>query len=128
MAENPQKPTENGSDDDRIEVVINYVKSNFFRVIHADGAWGGTSPSGDIHMAFYNERSAIPDASRFTVSSKTAQIVKPEEYEASSSIVREVEADVVLDLNTAIKIRAWLDDKITHLQSLISEAQQEKGS
>jgi hypothetical protein len=128
MAKKSNKSPENGHSKDEIEVVVGFVKSNFFRVIHADGAWGGISPFGDIHMAFYSERSAIPDVGKLTLSAKTGQFTKPEQYEADSEIVREMEADVVVDLNTAIRIRAWLDDKIRSVQLLVQQAQQEKNS
>ncbi|HYW74040.1 MAG TPA: hypothetical protein VE961_23660 [Pyrinomonadaceae bacterium] len=122
MTDNTEKTSENGHADEQTEIAISYVKSNFFRVIHADGAWGGVSPHGDIHISFYSERAAIPDASKLTVSDKTGAI--NEEHVATSEIVREVESDVVVDLNTAIRIRAWLDDKIKGLQLLVKQAQE----
>lgn len=39
---------------------FHYIKSRHFRVIHADGAFGGVTAKGYIHFAFYNERGAIP--------------------------------------------------------------------
>jgi hypothetical protein len=126
MAENEAKTPEKEHADERIEVAISYFKSNFFRVVHSDGAWGGISPQGNIHMAFYSERPAIPDVSRMVISRATSELIKPEEYEATSKIVREMEVDVVLDLRTAIQLRTWLDGKITALQKIIEGAQQEK--
>lgn len=122
MTDKDDKP-EKGHVDEQ-EFVIGFVKSNYFRVIHADGAWGGITPFGNIHMAFYSERSAIPDVGKLTISAKTGQITKPEEYEADSEIVREMEADVVLDLSTAIRVRSWLDDKIRDLQRLMTQAKE----
>ncbi len=114
-----------GQPDDQHEVVIKYYKSNFFRVIHADGAWGGLSARGDIHISFYNERAAIPDISRFVISG--GEIIKPEEFQSISKVVREVEVDVVVDLGTAMSLRDWLNDRIDALQTLISENQIEEG-
>jgi hypothetical protein len=42
------------------EIEFDFIKSNFFRVIHVDGAFGGLSPNGFVHMALYSERRAIP--------------------------------------------------------------------
>jgi hypothetical protein len=126
MAEEQAKNPENGHSDSQQEVVFRYFKSRFFRVVHADGAWGGLSPRGDIHISFYNERAAIPDTSKIALSKTTGQLVKPEEFEASSEFVREIEVDVIVDLLTAMQLRTWLDDKIKGLQSLIAQAQQEK--
>ncbi len=122
-----KKHTEvNDQPSEQHEVVFTYLKSNLFRVIHADGAWGGLSARGDIHISFYNERAAIPDTSKIVVSEKTGAIVKPEEFQSSSKFVREVEADVIVDLGTAISLRDWLNNKISALEKLIREAQNEE--
>ena len=126
MDGNVSKAQENEPNEKEAEIVFSYFKSNFFRVVHADGAWGGLSPRGDIHISFYNERAAIPDTSRIAVSPATGEVLKPEEFVASSRFVREVEVDVVVDLATAYQLRKWLDDKIKTLEGVIAEAQQEK--
>jgi hypothetical protein len=41
-------------------VVFEYIKSQLFRVIHSDGAIGGITPTGNVHVAFYSDRAAIP--------------------------------------------------------------------
>ena len=42
------------------EVEFDFIKSNFFRVIKADGAFGGVAPNGAIHMQIFSERQPIP--------------------------------------------------------------------
>lgn len=42
------------------QVAFDYIKSNFFRVVHADGVTGGGTPNGSIHLAFFSERGPIP--------------------------------------------------------------------
>jgi hypothetical protein len=39
---------------------VHYIKSKDFRVIYAEGAWGGPSPHGMIAFSLYNERPPIP--------------------------------------------------------------------
>lgn len=117
------EPDENISNE-REEISFKYVKANFFRVIHADGAWGGLSPRGDIHIAFYNERAAIPDYSTFVVNAK-GKILEPEQFEAASKLVREVEADIVIDLITARALRAWLSNKIEAIEERLEQARAE---
>jgi hypothetical protein len=108
---------------DTQEVVFKYVKSNFYRVIHANGAFGGISGRGEIHIGFYSERIEFPDSSRMTISS--AGHVSPEQFEGSRQPVREIEADIVVDLETARLIRLWLDGKIAFMEKLIKQAEQE---
>lgn len=122
MAEKQSKNELNSPPSGQHEVRFEYIKSNFFRVIHADGAWGGISPRGNIHISFYNERAAIPDSSKLVVSDEG--LVKPEEFQATSQLVREVEVDVIVDLQTAIVLSAWLNNKITILQEMVRNAQE----
>jgi len=124
MAENETTEEQNTQSHETEEVVFSYLKSGYFRVIHADGAWGGLSPRGDIHIAFYNERAAIPDVSKLVVSPE-GRIITPEQFSASSQVVREVEVDVVVDLVTAKGLLRWLNEKVRALEGLMREA--EKG-
>src|SRR3990172_8149969 len=47
-------------DDTQKSLAIDYIKSNLFRVIHADGVIGGITPRGLIHMSIWSERPTIP--------------------------------------------------------------------
>ena len=42
------------------EIEFDFIKSNLFRVIRGDGAFGGIAPGGAIHMSIYSERHPIP--------------------------------------------------------------------
>ena len=57
MAENLPK---GGNGQPTQEVVLDYIKGQFFRVVHADGIIGGSTPQGQLHIAFYSERPPIP--------------------------------------------------------------------
>jgi len=105
-------------------ITFHYIKSNFFRVIYADGAFGGINPQGLIRMALYNERTPIPQT--------TVQPVTPEgrlgdelidRRTAREGFVREVEVDVLLNINTAKSLIVWLQDKVKVLEAAITEQQ-----
>lgn len=109
------------------EIKYDYIKSNYFRVIHVDGAWGGITPKLNIRMVVFNERGAIP--------TQTVQAVNPdgtigeeifEKRTSRDAIVREVEADLVMDLATANVLVTWLQDKINQLQEIIKAQTTEK--
>lgn len=88
-------------------VVFDYIKAPHFRAVRADGAIGGVTPNGHIHMAIYSERTAIPRR----VVHELAEDGTPgpvREVETRASIVREMEVDVYLDLRTAKAIHEWL--------------------
>ena len=98
-------------------IEFHYIKSNGFRVIHADGVWGGPTPRGYLTMAFYSERHPIP--------LKLTHEIKPEgtlgdpiDRDTKEGIVREVEVEVMLDLDMAKSLLPWLEEKIEALEKL----------
>jgi hypothetical protein len=108
------------------KVRYDYIKSNFFRVICVDGAHGGPRPSGrsSIHMALFSERNAIPKAEEFEV--KDGRLGKQADKEVRAAIVREVEVDAIMSLDTARAIRDWLSQMIDILEAA-AENSKKKG-
>jgi hypothetical protein len=96
---------------------IEYIKSNFFRIVHADGAIGGTSPRLELFITFYSERFPIP---KVLVYQKTPEGSPGEELtaerESKAGIIREAEVGVTLDLPTAKSLAVWLNEKIAELE------------
>lgn len=93
-----------------------FVKGQFFRAVHVDGAFGGLSPKGDyIHMTVFNERVALPNKIvNKAVGGEGASVTVGEEIsrEVEGDYVREFESELIMDLEVAKRIRTWLDDKI----------------
>lgn len=96
-----------------------YIKSNLFRMIHADGVIGGPTPKGLIFAAFWNERSPIPQQ-------VAHEIVKTEggpgvarlgreltdQRVTRQAVVRETEVGVLMDVEMADRLRGWLEQQI----------------
>ena len=99
------------------EINFDYIKSNHFRVIHVDGAHGGIAPKGNkIQVALFSERNAIPRRETFAIDKhKLTDLKKKEGREA---VVREVEVEALMDLETAISIKNWLSDKIEFIENI----------
>jgi hypothetical protein len=95
------------------KVKFYYHKGNFFRVIHVDGAIGGLTPTLDIFISVYNQRGPIPQV---TVQQVSKEGILGDEVladrEAKEGIVREVEAGLIMNLQTAKALQQWLMDKI----------------
>ena len=91
------------------------LKSNYFRVIHVDGAYGGITARGYIHATLYNERRSVPRVTEVKYSGRLKQgperIVKGRQH-----VVRELEADLIFDLQSAIEFHGWLARKIKELR------------
>jgi hypothetical protein len=99
------------------EIAFDYIKSNSFRVICVDGAFGGLAPSGrSLHMAVFSERRALPRRIVHSVSPDgTVGDELREKREGRAAIIRELEADLSMDLPTAVAVHKWLGDKIKEM-------------
>lgn len=122
MVEEPEKGIP-GFDQDKNTISFDYIKSNHFRVIRINGAWGGISPSEDqIHMSIYSERWPIPKRTVYALLDKNQmgeEIV--EDRVSRNAIVREVEAHLIMSIGAAKRIREWLDEKITNYDKMVKE-------
>lgn len=96
-----------------LDVQFHYIKSNFFRVLHVDGMIGGPTPAGLIFLSLYNERGAIPQITVHDVTEGGE--VGPERMNdrvTKQGIVREVEVGLIMSVETATSVVAWLQEKI----------------
>jgi len=109
------------------ELSFHLIKGNFFRVIHVDGAFGGVTPRLDIRMAIFNERHPIPSVMfhHITPDGGLGEEIS-ENRVTKEGVVREVEADLVMDYNTAKSIHEWLGNKIATIEARIKEHVEEK--
>lgn len=104
-------------------IKFDYIKSRYFRVIHADGVSGGTTPNLDIHIAFWNERPSIPEHVEYEETSSGEVI---ERIDAPEAIIREVEVSMILNIDTAQIIIDWLQEQVEEVQSYIYNGEEEK--
>lgn len=103
-----------GIDVEAGEIRFDFIKSNYFRVIHVEGVFGGNSPRGLINMAIFNERWPIPK--QITHEFKDGQSGSEIERASRDAIVREVEAQLVMNVETAKIICKWLENKIKNYE------------
>lgn len=104
-------------DKDSPAIKFNFIKSNYFRVIHLDGAYGGLTPNRYIHMTVYSERMAIPrETQRELLQDGT--LGKESVIDTKEGVVRELEADLIFGELEAIALRDWLNEKIEALKEI----------
>lgn len=96
---------------------IEYIKSHAYRMVRADGAFGGTSPRLELFISFYNERFPIPKVLVYkrTDSGAPGEEIQ-EDRESKEGIIREVEVGITMDLPTAKSFAAWLTQKVGELE------------
>ena len=104
-------PNKRGNGDASHRISFDYIKSSHFRVIRADGAIGSVMPNGHIHFALYSERPAIPRQMVYELDAD-GKLGKelPDQTVSRSDVVREMEVDVFLTVETAESVRQWLED------------------
>lgn len=110
---------ENIVNKDQKEIEFNYIKGSNFRVVHADGAMGNGTPSGNLFLVFYSERFPLPDSQTFSISEEGRVIGEVTEKRKvnSNGVMREVEVGVMLDINVAKGMVVSLSHLIRQLES-----------
>jgi hypothetical protein len=106
-------------------VRYDYIKSQHFRVMFADGFHGGLTPHGKIHMAVFNERRPIARSEGYRVTDQGA--IGELEYRIErGAIIREVEASILMDLDKAVALRLWLDKLLAMVEELQVQARKKR--
>jgi hypothetical protein len=94
-----------------------YEKSNLFRVVHADGIFGGVTPSGTLNVAFFSQRTPLPRKSSLSVA--TNGLATETITDTKTGVFREIEVDIVMDLNTSLAFHAWLTQNVNQLRKVL---------
>lgn len=101
---------------------FHFIKSNHFRTIYVDGAWGGITPHLGIHMALYNERTPIPQQVHHQINSNGELGEEQLDQRVSrSGIIREVEAELFMTIETAESVANFLRKYIDAAKELRDE-------
>ena len=122
MGEQTEKPEDNSQATPRF--TFHFIKSNHFRVIHGDGAWGGITPGGNLAIVFYSERMPIPQSIEHEIT-QDGTLGQRTNLESKQGVVREMEVEVVVNLEAAKGILNWLRGQIDSLEQAQSDAEQE---
>src|SRR5260221_8805933 len=87
-----------------------YVKSTQFRVMSADGMFGGITPQGLIQMSLFTERAPIPTEAEYQVTPEggLGSEIKKGDNNGVVEIERELEVSVQLRPDTARALLVWL--------------------
>jgi hypothetical protein len=110
------------------KLAFDYIKSDQFRVIHADGVWGGLTSKLKIFMTVWSERPPIPTHVVHSVDSdgSLGAEILDERISRSTDSVREVEAGIVLDIGLAKAMIRWLEAKVKSAEEVISSIRKQE--
>jgi hypothetical protein len=98
-------------------------ESNDFRVVHADGAYGGPTPNGLLYTVFYTQTPAIPSTLVHEIKEdgNIGEEIVPDRV-ISSAIERRIEFGVLMDLNLTKSFHKWLGQQIAQIENLVASA------
>jgi len=85
---------------------------------YINGAFGGITPRNEIHVHFFSERNPIPKEAVVEFEEKNGSMKNVSEI-TGGDVVRLVQASLVMDVDTAIRIKNWLDDRIDNINKTI---------
>lgn len=94
-------------------VTFDYIKSNDFRTVWADGVIGGVTPAGLVHFAAYSERPAIPRRQVFRVDGENPEgsglgLEVQEKRLSREAFVRDMAVDLMMSPDVAESVGNWL--------------------
>lgn len=102
------------------EIPVYYTKSNYYRVIHADGIYGGGTPTlGNIMMTVFSHRVPLPEKTANDACGKEIVAKRMARY----GIEQEFEASLVMSLEMAKVMQQWLGNAIKNTEIALQQAQ-----
>ena len=105
------------------EITFHYLKTSNYKTIHVDGVYGGLAGTGLLNMQPFVERLPIP--SEETISFGDA---KPSERKGKVGVIREIEANLVMDYKTMVVIHRWLGEKIDQFENTFLPPKDDKAN
>jgi hypothetical protein len=116
----PSSPTDTAQA--QAQVKFDFIKSNYFRTIHADGVWGGVNGHLDIAMAFYSKRPAIPQQITCPVVNGKLGNELEDKRVGRDAVIRDVEIAVTMNVEVARSFCQWLVDRIKAIDEINAKA------
>ncbi len=94
-----------------------YEQEPEVRLKYAHGVWGGINPQGEIEISFYLESDKMPPYSERVIEEDGSFGHEMAPYsEDIRTIVRTIQAKVVINYHTARALLEWLEDKVCELE------------
>ena len=100
------------------QITIKFTRSKDYKIVPANGCFGGVTPRGEILVEFFEEHFPTPD---MVVHELTEQgTLGPEKVRhTEGELVRELQIGVVLQPNQAESIARWLLGKVEEVKKKV---------
>lgn len=105
------------------QIGIYYQRARHYRTIHADGAQFGVTPRAAIQFTLFSDQRPMPEfvLHQVTPEGNLGEVIEEVKKEG---VIREVEANVVMDVATAASFVEKLQGVLEQIKSLQAKAQQ----
>ena len=102
------------------ELKFKYIFDYGYNPVYVHGAHGGVSPRGELVMNFYLERMALPESITHEINQNgtIGNEVAAEPEDLKNSLVRFIEAGVVMNYQNAKELLLWLGERVKEMESL----------
>jgi len=102
------------------ELKFKYIFNYGYNPVYVNGAHGGVSPRGELVMNFYLERMALPESITHEINPNgtIGNEVSAEPEDLKNSLVRFIEAGVVMNYQNAKELLLWLGDRVKEMEAL----------
>lgn len=102
------------------KVRFKYEFANDYRIIHATGAVGGITPSGNLKLDLFTEFGPSPDNDEWTLNPDGTldEQVVPTQAPEAIEVIRQKQAGVIIGINEVENIAKWLLEKVKEAKEL----------
>ena len=95
-----------------------FRKAEDYKVIYANGAFGGITPRGDILFHFFFEHRDLPEEDEMKV--EEGRIIQDEAKTinlADLKMIRDTKVGIIMSPNQAGSLAKWLESKVAEIKS-----------
>lgn len=103
---------------DRIKIYWEYDKN--YRVVAANGMWGGLTTRGDLHIDFFVESNRLPTSDEMSLVKQGESGAYREQSTApeQGAIVRRIQVGMLIPKQHVASFMRWFKDKHQQLESV----------
>lgn len=103
-------------------VKFKFTRNEGYRIIHANGVWGGFTPRGEFLMEFFIETPQKIDTITHELQAE-GKIGKeidrnPKQNSEGPVVNREIQSAVVMSPDTAKSLMLWIQDKLKDIEKI----------
>ncbi len=110
--------------DSKEKITIDFIKSNYFRVLQANGLNINVTPQLEIQIVVWNDRYSIPKRLVYEMlPDGTLGDLVEDKCDDKESIVREIETIFTIDVETALDLSKALTEAIETISQIEKEVE-----